>query len=131
MITTFFPDRITSSQAASIREALAERPTAPADEAATQEEETPPPPPPPQTLPEPEKPQPAGQPNEKSVLNSRVQQVLSKAKLDNQIINQTASLIAKSCGDPKIKQTVYRALIKRHGQKQGLEVYNLVKPLLK
>ena len=51
--------------------------------------------------------------------------------MDTQIINQTASLIAKAFGDPKIKQTVYRALIKRHGQKLGLEVYNLVKPFLK
>ena len=70
------------------------------------------------------------QPNEKTVLNVKVQQALSKAKMDTQIISQTASLIAKTFGDPKIKQVVYRTLIKRHGQKQGLEVYNLVKPML-
>ena len=81
--------------------------------------------------PEPDKPKAAAQPNEKTVLNVKVQQALSKAKMDTQIINQTASLIAKAFGDPKIKQTVYRALIKRHGQKLGLEVYNLVKPFLK
>ena len=78
-----------------------------------------------------EKVKPAAQPNEKTVLNVQVQQVLSKAKCDTQIISQTASLIAKAYGDPKIKQIVYRDLIKRYGQKQGLEVYNLVKPLLK
>ena len=83
------------------------------------------------SAPEAEKPKNAAQPNEKTVLNVKVQQALSKAKMDTQIINQTASLIAKTFGDPKIKQTVYRALIKRHGQKQGLEVYNLVKPFLK
>lgn len=72
----------------------------------------------------------AAQPNEKTVLNVRVQQVLSKAKCDTQIISQTASLIAKAFGEQRIKQIVYRDLIKRYGQKQGLEVYNLVKPLL-
>ncbi len=80
--------------------------------------------------PEAEKPKQAAQPNEKTVLNVRVQQALSKAKCDTQVISQTASLIAKAYGDPKIKQLVYRDLIKRYGQKQGLEVYNLVKPLL-
>ena len=79
---------------------------------------------------EPEKPKAAAQPNEKTVLNVKVQQALSKAKCDTQIISQTASLIAKAYGDQKIKQIVYRDLIKRYGQKQGLEVYNLVKPLL-
>ena len=130
-------------QAASIREALAGHAAPVADAApapAAAEETAAPPPAPEKPQPEAEKPAPAAepekqkaapQPNEKSVLNVKVQQALSKAKLDTQLINQTASLIAKSFDDPKIKQTVYRALIKRHGQKQGLEVYNLVKPLLK
>ena len=78
-----------------------------------------------------EKAKPAAQPNEKTVLNVRVQQVLSKAKCDTQVISQTASTIAKAFGEQRIKQIVYRDLIKRYGQKQGLEVYNLVKPLLK
>ena len=145
-------------QAGSIREALGDRPTAPAAEPAQPAEPEPakprpepqkPKPEPEKPLPlpepekplslpekaapapEPEKPKTASQPNEKTVLNVKVQQALSKAKMDTQIINQTASLIAKAFGDPKIKQTVYRALIKRHGQKLGLEVYNLVKPFLK
>ncbi len=78
-----------------------------------------------------EKGKPTAQPNEKTVLNVRVQQVLSKAKCDTQVISQTASTIAKAFGEQRIKQIVYRDLIKRYGQKQGLEVYNLVKPLLK
>ncbi len=138
-------------QAGSIREALGDRPAAPVTEPAQPAEPEPENPKPesakPLPLPEPEKPLPlpekaapapepdkpkaAAQPNEKTVLNVKVQQALSKAKMDTQIINQTASLIAKAFGDPKIKQTVYRALIKRHGQKLGLEVYNLVKPFLK
>lgn len=78
-----------------------------------------------------EKAKAAPQPNEKSVLNMKVQQTLSKAKCDAQVISQTASLIAKAYGDQRIKSIVYRDLIKRYGQKAGLEVYNLVKPLLK
>ena len=134
-------------QAASIREALAERlPSVPQPQPQSEPQPTPTPEPQPepeaqpqqaaeeperpQSLPEPEKAKPC-QPNEKTVLNMKVQQVLSKAKLDSQIISQTASLVAKCYGDPKIKQTVYRALIKRHGQKQGLAVYDLIKPLLK
>lgn len=141
----------TVRQAGSIREALGDRPAAPAAEPVQPSEPEPEKPRPESAkllplpeaekplplpekaapAPEPDKPKAAAQPNEKTVLNVKVQQALSKAKMDTQIINQTASLIAKAFGDPKIKQTVYRALIKRHGQKLGLEVYNLVKPFLK
>ena len=74
---------------------------------------------------------PAQPQNEKSILNSKVQQTLSKAKYDNKITAHAASLISKSFGDKKIKQIVYRDFIKQYGQKKGLELYNLVKPLLK
>ena len=74
--------------------------------------------------------QPKPEVTSKSALNSKVQQVLSKAKCDTQIISQTASMVAKAFGNPKIKQIVYLDLIKRHGQKRGLEIYKLVKPLL-
>ena len=98
------------------------RPAAPAAEKPAEPEKP--------AAPEGEKEKPAAQPNEKTMLNVKVQQTLSKAKCDTQVISQTASLIAKAYGDPKIKQIVYRDLIKRYGQKQGLEVYNLVKPLI-
>ena len=68
--------------------------------------------------------------SEKSILNARVQQTLSKAKYDTKVIAQVASMTSKAFGDPKIKQVVYRGLIKQHGQKTGLEIYNLIKPLL-
>lgn len=75
------------------------------------------------------KPAPAPQ-SEKSILNARIQQTLSKAKYDNTIVAQVASMTSKAFGDPKIKQLVYRGLIKQYGQKTGLEIYNLIKPLL-
>ncbi len=73
------------------------------------------------------KPQPG---RDKHALNTGVQQALSKAKYENTIISAVASLVTKSYGDKKIRQTVYRELIKLYGQKQGLELYTLVKPLL-
>ena len=77
------------------------------------------------------KSKPAAAPqSEKSILNARIQQTLSKAKYDNAIVAQVASMTSKAFGDPKIKQLVYRGLIKQYGQKTGLEIYNLIKPLL-
>ena len=70
------------------------------------------------------------QPNEKTLLNTRVQQALSKAKFETQIISHVASLVAKTFGKPKVRQLVYLDLIKEYGQKKGLEIYQLVKPLL-
>lgn len=67
----------------------------------------------------------------KVAMNTKVQQVLSKAKYESPVIAYMASLVTKNVGDSKIKQTVYRSTIAQFGQKKGLEIYNLVKPLLK
>ena len=67
----------------------------------------------------------------KVAMNTKVQQVLSKAKYESPAIAYMASLVTKNVGDAKIKQTVYRSTIAQFGQKKGLEIYNLVKPLLK
>lgn len=80
---------------------------------------------------QPKKPQPNGESrSDKHALNTAVQQALSKAKYEDKIISPVASLVSKAYGDKKIRQTVYRELIKLYGQKLGLEVYNQVKPLL-
>lgn len=67
----------------------------------------------------------------KAAANNMVQQVLSKAKVDSPDIAFMASLVSKHTGQDKMKQTVYRATIAKFGQKRGLEIYNLVKSLLK
>ena len=67
----------------------------------------------------------------KVAMNTKVQQVLSKAKVDSPDIAFMASLVTKHVGQDKMKQTVYRATIAKFGQKRGLEIYNLVKSLLK
>lgn len=67
----------------------------------------------------------------KAAANNMVQQVLSKAKVDSPDIAFMASLVSKHTGQEKMKQTVYRSTIAKFGQKRGLEIYNLVKSLLK
>lgn len=68
---------------------------------------------------------------DRSAINTKVQQTLSKAKYDTHVISYVASLTTKNIGDSKVKQIVYRDIIKQYGQKKGLEIYNLIKPLLK
>lgn len=62
-----------------------------------------------------------------SQLNSKIQKILSAAKLSNDITAQVASLVSKHHGEKNAKQTVYRAIIAKYGQKQGLDVYRHIK----
>lgn len=66
----------------------------------------------------------------KNSFNISIQQTLSKAKYDTHIIGFVSSLASKAYGDSKIRQTVYRGIIKQYGQKQGLAIYNDIKTLL-
>lgn len=109
-------------------EAAAEAPAAPLVEDKPQ-------PPAPETAATPVKPKKAAKAKAasagKAAANNMVQQVLSKAKVDSPDIAFMASLVSKHTGQEKMKQTVYRATIAKFGQKRGLEIYNLVKSLLK
>lgn len=67
---------------------------------------------------------------DRSAMNASVQQALSKAKFDNEIVNSVASLISKVNRGSKSKQELYRSIIKTYGQKQGLAIYNVIKPIL-
>lgn len=69
-------------------------------------------------------------PADRAVMNTAVQQVLSKAKYDNAIISGAASLVIKMYKDGSNMQELYRGFIKSFGREQGLEVYNLIKPVL-
>ena len=66
----------------------------------------------------------------KNTFNVSIQQALSKAKYDTHVIGFVSSAASKAYGDTKIRQTVYRQIIKQYGQKQGLAIYNEIKPLL-
>lgn len=63
-------------------------------------------------------------------LNAQIQKILSKASFDNKIISYTASLICKHHNEKNAKLTIYKAIVAKYGQKQGLSIYNLIKKSL-
>ncbi|MBD5476226.1 MAG: hypothetical protein HDR17_09665 [Lachnospiraceae bacterium] len=65
--------------------------------------------------------------NTTTSLNSTIQKLLSKAGFSSDIINHTASLVSKNYQKENGKQSVYRAIVAKYGQKQGLNIYNHIK----
>lgn len=65
--------------------------------------------------------------NTTTKLNSEIQQTLSKAGFSVDITNQVASIISKHHNDNNAKQTIYRTIVSKYGQKNGLDIYNHVK----
>lgn len=65
--------------------------------------------------------------NATTELNTTIQKLLSKAGFTTDIINHVASLVSKNYKEKNGKQTVYRAIIAKYGQKQGLNIYNHIK----
>jgi hypothetical protein len=63
-------------------------------------------------------------------VNNEIQKRLSKEGIPGDIINSTASFVSKNIGKDGYKQTIYRGIIKDHGQKQGLAIYRLIKDIL-
>lgn len=62
-----------------------------------------------------------------SQLNAKIQKALSKASYNNNTIAYVASLICKHHDEKNAKQTIYRSIIAKYGQKQGLNIYNHIK----
>lgn len=60
-------------------------------------------------------------------LNKEIQQILSNANFPNEIISYVASLVAKHHNEKNSKQTIYRLIISKYGQKKGLNIYNHIK----
>ena len=69
--------------------------------------------------------------NERARLNTQIQSILSKAKYDTAIISYVASFAVRKLGEPYAKKGIYQGIIKQYGQKQGLEIYNLIKKEIK
>lgn len=65
--------------------------------------------------------------NTTTQLNSQIQKILSGAGFANDIINPIASLVSKHHKEQNGKQTIYRAIIAKYGQKRGLNIYNHIK----
>lgn len=71
----------------------------------------------------------ASKANSTTELNGKVQKHLSSAGFTAEIINYTASLVSKNYKANNNKQTVYRAIVAKYGQKKGLNIYNHIKKL--
>lgn len=65
-----------------------------------------------------------------SQLNTEIQKKLSKASCNSEIIAYVASLICKHHNKKNAKQTIYRTIVAKYGQKQGLYIYNHIKKSL-
>ncbi|MBP5255295.1 MAG: hypothetical protein J6Z23_07955, partial [Lachnospiraceae bacterium] len=72
----------------------------------------------------------ASGPLSKNELNNIVMQTLSKAKYESQTTGQVASIVASFYGAQNAKRDTYTAIIKKFGQKKGLEIYGNIKKLL-
>lgn len=72
----------------------------------------------------------AHQSSSTSQLNTEIQKTLSKAFHDNKIISFVASLTCEHHNKKNAKQTIYKAIVAKYGQKQGLNIYNLIKKSL-
>ena len=63
-------------------------------------------------------------------VNNDIQKTLSKEGFAEDVVNSTASLVAKNYGKEGFRQKIYRSIIKENGQKQGLAIYRLIKDKL-
>lgn len=62
-----------------------------------------------------------------SKLNNEVSKVLSSAGFKNDIINYVNSLITKYNNSQHYKQTIYKNIVSKYGQKRGVDIYRSIK----
>lgn len=67
----------------------------------------------------------------KTEINNQVMKAFSNAGFSPDIVGYAASLVAKNIGEKNAKQQIYRTIISRYGQKQGLEIYRIIKKTIK
>ena len=70
------------------------------------------------------------EPKDKTAVNNAVLKTLSAAKHDNEIVSFCASQVTKLFTEKNGKQLIYRSIISKYGQEQGLEIYRQIKKLL-
>lgn len=63
----------------------------------------------------------------KSVINTEIMQILSKAGFESEVVGYVASAVVKNVGVKNGKQQVYRTIISKYGQNKGLNIYNHIK----
>lgn len=65
--------------------------------------------------------------NTSSKLNTEISDTLNKAGVKNDVIDYVTSLISKHHNEQNSKQIIYRSIIAKYGQKQGLNIYRHIK----
>lgn len=68
--------------------------------------------------------------NTTSQHNNDIQNILRKANFTGDIISYVVSLCSKHYNEKNDKQTIYRTIVAKYGQKQGLNIYNHIKKSL-
>lgn len=71
------------------------------------------------------------EPADKTEINNETMKALSNAGFNADIVGYVPSVVAKNIGVKNVKQQVYRAIISKYGQKQGLEIYSVIKKIVK
>lgn len=68
--------------------------------------------------------------SELAPLSNTIKEILREAGYPQNVADFTASTVVNNSGTKHAKQQVYSALIKKNGQANGLEIYNLIKKRL-
>ena len=63
----------------------------------------------------------------KTTVNTKIMQLLSKSGFDNDIVTFVASTVVKNIDVKNGKQQIYRTIISKYGQNKGLNIYNHIK----
>ena len=67
---------------------------------------------------------------EKTQMNNKITVALRDKKVESEKIGKATATVMKLYGSKNFRQAAYREMIKLFGQKEGLELYSIIRPLL-
>ncbi len=73
---------------------------------------------------------PARGATEKTQVNNRITVALRDRKVEADKIGKATATVMKLYGVRNFRQAAYREIIRQFGQKEGLEIYNIIKPII-
>lgn len=71
------------------------------------------------------------QASNKSAINKEIMQILSKNGFEQGVVGYVASTVVKNVGVKNSKQLIYRTIISKYGQDEGLYIYNHIKKYIR
>ena len=66
----------------------------------------------------------------KTQMNNKITVALRDKKVESEKIGKVTAAVMKLYGYKNFRQAAYREIIRLYGQKEGLELYNIIKPIL-